>query len=134
MIERLPTLAEEARYLHDSLFSPIPIDPSIVTRYENAHHALFPGESPTSVTRIVARRLDVQAVEFSLRRRHSCPELTRKIQILCYLVEVRAPYQNFFIASRREPFHAVLSLSWCLLSTVWKGLKGEYLVRVHELL
>lgn len=135
MSDRVPTLAEEARYIHDSLFSkPEPLDEKIVQRYEAAHHALFPDEDRTTVTRIVARRLDVAAVEFALRRRRVCPELTRKIQILCYLVEVRAQYHNDFIATRREPVRAILALSWRILGAGWKLLKGECLIRFYGLL
>jgi len=128
-----PTLAHEARFLHASLFSR-PLDEKIVERYEAAHHALFPNGTPGAVARIVALRLDVEAVEFALRRRHACPELTRKIQILSYLVEVRAEYQDDFISVRREPVRAILVLSWRILGAGWKLIKGECLVRIYGLL
>ena len=125
-------MADEARFFHDSLFSR-PLDEKIVERYEAAHYALFPNESPAAVARIVALRLDVEAVEFALRRRHACPELTRKIQILSYLVETHADYQNDFIATRRNPARAVLVLFWRMIEAVWKLIKGECLVRIHGL-
>jgi hypothetical protein len=127
------TLADEARFLHDSLFSR-PLDEKIVERYQAAHGALFPKESPPAVARIVALRLDVEAVEFALRRRHACPELTRKIQILSYLVEVRAEYQDDFIATKRAPVRALLVLSSRILESGWKLAKGECLVRYYGLL
>ncbi len=127
------TLADEARFLHDSLFSK-PLDEKIVERYQAAHRSLFPNESPGTVARIVALGLDVEAVEFALRRRHACPELTRKIQILSYLVEVRAAYQNDFIARKREPVRAILVLLWRIPSAAWKLVKGECLVRFYGLL
>jgi hypothetical protein len=131
--EPVPSLADEARFLHASLFSR-PIDEDIVERYVAAHHALFPSENPAAVARIVAMRLDVAAVEFALRRRRACPELTRKIQILSYLVEVRAQYQDDFVAARREPVRAILVLSCRILGAGWKLAKGEYLVRLYGLL
>jgi hypothetical protein len=127
------SLAEEARFLHSSLFSR-PLDQEVVQRYEAAHYALFPNQSPPAVARIVALRLDVEAVEFALRRRHACPELTCKIQILSYLVEVRADYQADFIATRSEPVRAILVLSWRILGAGWKLVKGECLVRFYGLL
>lgn len=130
---REPTLADEARFLHDSLFSK-PLNETIVHRYEAAHHALFPDERRDIVARIVALRLDVEAVELALRRRHACPELTRKIQILSYLVEVRAEYQNDFIANRREPLRAILVLLWNIFGVGWKLIKGKCLVRIYGLL
>ncbi len=133
MTERILTLAEEVVYLHDALFYPIAIHASVVERYQDAHRLLFPGQSPLAVSRIVSRRLDVEAVEIALRRRRACPEVTRKIQILCYLVEIRSPYQERFIALHREPVRAVASLMSCLISTIWKACKGECLVRLHGL-
>jgi hypothetical protein len=133
MRNRLPTLAEEARYLHDSLFSK-PADPKTLERYVAAHQLLFGDERRTIVTRIVAHQLDVEAVEFVLRRRRLCPELTRKIQILCYLVEVRPGYQEDFIAGGRGPLRAILVLSSKLVGAGWKLLKGECLVRLYGLL
>jgi hypothetical protein len=135
MSNRVPTLAEEARYLHDSLFSKSgPLDEKVVERYEAAHRILFPGEHQTTVTQVVARRLDVEAVEFALRRRRQCPELTRKIQILCYLLEVRANYHNDFIATRREPVRAILVILGRIPAAGWKLLKGECLIRLYGLL
>jgi hypothetical protein len=135
MSNRVPTLAEEVRYLYDSLFSKSePLDEKIVDRYEAAHRMLFPDELRTIVTRVVARRLDVEAVEFALRRRRLCPELTRKIQILCYLLEVRANYHNDFIATRRERVRAILVLLGRLPFSGWKLLKGECLIRLYGLL
>jgi hypothetical protein len=134
MTERTPTLAEEARYLHDSLFR-APMDASVVKRYEAAHGELFPNETTSrAVARLVSRRLDVEAVEFAMRRRGCGAQLTRKIQILCYLVEVRAAYQSHFIATKREHVKATIWLLAALVRTVWKRGKGEYLVRRHGML
>src|SRR5580658_3498564 len=75
MSNRGTTLADEVRYLHQSLFTKRePLDEKIVQRYEAAHGVLFPGERRETVARIVERRLDVEAVEFALRRRRLCPE------------------------------------------------------------
>lgn len=103
-------------------------------RYEAAHRSLFPYESQACVGRIVALRLDVVAVEFALRRRHACPELTRKLQIISYLAEVRAEYQDDFIATRREPVRATFVLFWTIFGAGWKLVKGECLVRLYGLL
>jgi hypothetical protein len=135
MSNRGTTLADEVRYLHQSLFTKRePLDEKIVQRYEAAHGVLFPGERRETVARIVERRLDVEAVEFALRRRRLCPELTRKIHILCYLVEVQAKYEDDFVATRRQPVRAILVLSRRIAGAGWKLLKGECLIRVYGLL
>jgi hypothetical protein len=128
-------LGDEARFLHHSLFSNSePLAAEIVHQYEAAHQALFPYECRENVARIVALRLDVEAVEFALRRRRACPELTRKLQILSYLVEVRSEYQDDFVATRREPLRAVLVLFGRIVGAGWKLIKGECLVRIYGLL
>jgi len=129
-----PDLAAEAQYLHRSLFGQ-EADPVIIERYTDAHRKLFPGDaSSTLLSRIVARSLDVEAVQFALRRRGAGRELTRKIEILCYLVEVRAPYQRYFVSNEPGRARAITGLSAAALRSAWKLVKGEYLVRRHGLL
>jgi hypothetical protein len=129
----IPSLADEARYFHACLFS-APLDPVVVTRYEAAHRELFPSYSPsTVVSRVVARRLDAEAVEFALRRRGTGRELTVKLQILCYLVEVRSAYLSEFVNTESCRPRAMVDLLGATVRSVWKLLKGEYLIRRHGL-
>jgi len=127
-------LAAEARFLHAALFARA-VDPAIVERYVDAHRLLFTGE-PTSplVSRIVERRLDAEAIEYALRRRKAGRELTRKLQILCYLAEARAAYQPEFFNRKERPSQAILALVAAALRSAWKLVKGEALVRRHGLL
>jgi hypothetical protein len=134
MSDRSPTLAEEVRYLHDSLFA-VTLDDEVVHRYAAAHLKLFPNEETSlPVARVVSRRLDVEAVEFVLRRRQAGAQLTRKIKILCYLVEVRNAYQSEFFTTKSERTRAAVLLSAAVVRSIWKLCKGEYLVRRHGLL
>jgi hypothetical protein len=85
------------------------------------------------VAKVVARRLDAEAVEFALRRRGLGCDLARRMQILCYLVEVQPAYLGEFInveSSRGRAWAALLSAT---LRSAWKLVKGEYLVRRHGL-
>jgi hypothetical protein len=92
-----PSPADEARHLHACLFRK-PLDPVVIARYEAAlqvgHDLACPGEI---VSTVVARRLDAEAVEFALRRRGLGRDLARRMQILCYLVEVRPDYLSEFV-------------------------------------
>jgi hypothetical protein len=131
------SLAEEARYLHDCLFA-IPLDPLVVQRYEAAHlqAALANPEclpDPSVVTKIVTKELDAEAVEFALRRRGQGRELTRKMQTLCYLVEVRPAYLVQFVNLESSRSGAWAALIGATIGSAWKLLKGEYLVRRHGL-
>src|SRR5262245_58235948 len=128
-----PDLAAEARCLHAALFSR-PADPAIIERYVDAHRLLFAAEPASPVVAaIVARRLDAEAIEYALRRRRAGRELTRKLQILSYLAEVRAAYEPEFLNRRARRGAALLALGAAALRSAWKLVKGEVLVRRHGL-
>jgi hypothetical protein len=130
-----PSLAEEARYLHACLFRE-PVDAVTVARYEAALREMGASASPV-VAKVVARRLDAEAVEFALRRRGLLGEqrgdLARRMQILCYLVEVQPAYLGEFVNLERSRGRAWAALLGATLRSAWKLAKGEYLVRRHGL-
>src|SRR5262245_31440698 len=129
-----PDLTAEARYLHAALFAQ-PADPSVVERYVDAHRLLFAAEPPSRlVATILDRRLDAEAIEYALRRRRAGAELTRKLQILSYLAEVRGAYEREFLNRRARRPAAMLALAAAALRSAWKLVKGELLVRRHGLL
>jgi len=127
-----PSLTDEAVWLHRCLFHR-PIDDISRKRYEEAHRR-FPQAATTSlVSRVVAQRLDAEAVEFVLRRRGAGRELTQKIQVLSYLAEARPEYLAAFINTTPSQARAAAALLAAPLVAVWKSLKGEYLIRRHGL-
>jgi hypothetical protein len=92
-----PDFSREATYLHTCLFHRLP-DVLTIARYDAAHRELFPDDAPTpTIARIVERHLDAEAIEFALRRRGRGRELTRKLQVLSYLVEARSRYLDQFV-------------------------------------
>jgi hypothetical protein len=125
---------EEARYLHAALFSVV-ADDTIVERYHEVHRRLFP-EQPTSplVVRIIANRLDAEAIEFALRRRNAGRELTRKLQIISYLAEARRAYVDEFVNLTNNRLVAIVRLGAAAVRSIWKLLKGAVLVRRYGLL
>jgi hypothetical protein len=128
-----PSLVDEARHLHACLFGR-PIDPAVAARYEAAHRQLGLEIEPSAATSaVVARRLDAEAVEFALRARGAGRELTRKMQMLCYLAEVRSDYLGEFVNLRPSRAGAFAALLAATLRAGWKLLKGRYLVRRHGL-
>jgi hypothetical protein len=80
------------------------------------------------VETIVAHRLDAEAVELAMRLRHGSDVLTRKIQILFFLVEVRSAYYGYFVNQTPGLWRAVIRLFASSVQTAWKGCKGCYLV------
>jgi hypothetical protein len=129
-----PTLSGEARHLHGCFFSR-PLDSSVIARYQAAHGQIFPGEAASVLlTRIVEKKLDAEAIEYALRWRRKGRELSQKIQILFYLVEVRSSYLPEFVNVQPRKSQALLQIIWAAITSMWKFIKGEYLVRRYGLL
>src|SRR3954466_6937101 len=98
------TLAEEVRYIHDCFFSQ-PLDPAVIERYVAANRLCLPdldSRSAAIVDRIVTKRLDLEAIEVVLRRWRPNNFLTKKVQILFYLLEVRSDYYDRFINAQDD--------------------------------
>ncbi len=126
----------------------VPNMDSNVVSHEAALREMGTAASPAManvVAKVVARRLDAEAVEFALRRRgprgdlrgSMGGELARRMQILCYLVEVQPAYLGEFVnveSNAESPRgRAWAALLVATLRSAWKLVKGEYLVRRHGL-
>jgi hypothetical protein len=61
-------------------------------------------------------------------------ELTRKLQILFYLAEVRLEYLGQFINRKHSRIGAWTEIAGAMAGTLWKLAKGEYTIRRHGLL
>ena len=129
------TLADEARYFHNSFFSQ-PLDPAVIDRYIAANRLCIPqvdGYGATIIDRIVSGRLDLEAIELVFRLRLPDNLLTKKIQILFYLLEVRSAYYQRFINNEANFPLALRSLAGSALSAGMKFVKGRYLVWKYDL-
>jgi hypothetical protein len=82
----------------------------------------------------VERRLDAEAIEYALRRRGQGRELTRKLQIVCYLAEARAACLGEFVNLEAAGARAWVLLTGATLGAAWKLCKGEFTIRRHGLL
>lgn len=121
----------EARYLHRTFFGSEP-PPEVVDRYIAAN-LICCGEPSPLVSAIVARRLDAEAIELTLRLRKGPTILTRKIQILFYLVEVRSAYYPFFIGEGESLPRALSGMLYSVFRTAVQYLKAAYLIRKYGL-
>jgi hypothetical protein len=123
-------LEREATYFH-SLFFPGPIPEVVIQRYVAANALCFPtpdARDSRMVETIVAHRLDAEAIELAMRLRHGSDVLTRKIQVLFFLIEVRSAYYGYFVNQTPGLGRAVIRLLASSAQTAWKGCKGCYLV------
>ena len=126
-------LEREAEYLHSQFFKR-PVAAIVVARYVAANQLCFPDlneETCRILEAIVNRGLDAEAVELYLRLVRQNRVLTRKIQVLFYLVEVRADHYGEFVNQRPGLVHALLELFAAGIATVWKCIKGWYLVSTN---
>ena len=119
-------LANEARYFHLALFKTA-APPEVVARYV-AGSRLCCSETPRPVRQLIdamiARRLDVEAIEYVLRLRESENILTKKLQILFYLIEVRSEYYEHFVNRRNAFLPAWTALILSALRTPYQFCKG----------
>jgi hypothetical protein len=129
-------LKHEAAFFHHCLFrSPIP--EVVARRYASAHDSCLGQSLPMQQIRtetIVQRRLDVEAIELALRLRHRQNVLTVKLHILCYLCEPHAAYADIFVNRRAGTLRALGSLSCQSLRSIWKLIRGTYLIGRFDVL
>jgi hypothetical protein len=124
-------LRDEAQWLHQALLGR-PASPAVEDAYLRCLDAL-PGDERDDalIACIVARRLDVEAIELALR--HRLPALSRRCRALLYLVEAEpAGYRTL---TRTAPARATawLALAVAALRTPYKRAKGRWLVSRHRL-
>ena len=123
-------LEREASYFH-ALFFRRQIPEVVISRYVAANNLCFPtldARDRKMVETIVTLRLDAEAIELAMRFRRGSGVLTRKIQILFFLVEVRSAYYGCFVNQTPGLWRALLRLFGSSVQAVWKGGKGCYLV------
>lgn len=128
------SLEREARYFH-GLFFREELAPQVVERYVAANQLCFPqleDRDQKMLEDIVGRQMDAEAIELALRIRHCGSVLTRKIQILFYLVEVRSQYYGRFVNQESGILRAVARLTGAIACTIWKLTKGLYLTWKYE--
>jgi hypothetical protein len=82
---------------------------------------------------VVERGLDVEAVECALRLAGGPHLLTRKLEVLLALVEVRAPYRPLFANERPGLARGLLRLARAAARAARLLAKGGRLVRRHGL-
>lgn len=131
----MTTLPEEVRHFHDTFFART-LDQSVIDRYVAAHQYCLPNvdaRALATIDTIVSSALDVEAIELVFRLRRRDNVLTKKIQILFYLVEVRAQYYGDFVGETQGRAQALRRILLASVSTVFKFLKGKYLVWKFDL-
>lgn len=107
------------------------LPPGVGDRYDAAVALCIP--TAPSFAILIRHNLDAEAFELIWRTRLGPNQLTTKIQILFYLLEVRADYAFYFLGQSEPLPLALAALIQAVFSTAWKFVKGEYLVREYRL-
>jgi hypothetical protein len=128
-------LEREAEHFHACFFREA-LHRDVVKRYVAANRACIPfvdAETVSSIEKILSYGLDVDAVEYGLRLKNRENALTKKIQILFFLIEVRSKYFDCFFNRKTERLRAVAGMFSAVMLTAYKFIKGRYLVRRYGL-
>ncbi|MDP1822145.1 MAG: sugar nucleotide-binding protein [Archangium sp.] len=122
---------EEAAYLTRAVFG-CALDERTLERYREACRLLpASADADLSLRKIVSLGLDVEALELALRRTGS--SLTKRIQILAYLLEFRADCFEKFVNTRTSRVEAFARLGFSTVRAPSKMIKGKYLAWRHGL-
>lgn len=125
-------LVSEARTLHRFVFnSDVPQDVS--EKYVMSHDYYLTEATDKDLLwmkRALQRGLDLEALEIALRIIKKNHILVRKIKILVYISESFTAYYGAFVNERSQRRNAFAILSFHLIRSVYKFLKGTFLLLI----
>lgn len=126
----------EASYIHRSIFKD-DILAEIAEKYIESHKFLDLKTSPeqdNSLNTIIQKKLDIEAIELVIRRKHNKHPLSKKIHTLCYLVENHYCYSSMFInetdCTLKAWFALIVEIA---LHSIFKFIKGKYLLWRYDI-
>lgn len=126
-------LFKEAEVFHHAIFGR-PAPKEIREAFVSANNILLKQAgkvTPVRIDLILQRSLDVEAIEFALRRRNPQNLLTKKLLILCYLTESRSAYFTTFVNEQYAPIRGLIKLLFATFRSVYKLVKGQCLIRIY---
>ena len=121
----------ESQRIYHTLFHR-EISPVVAERFAQASARLEAHVRPAEVAayrRAVASGADLEALELAARYTHKLPLLTRKLGLMAYLAETLPENQALFINERANFVGGLVRLGVAVLHTVWKMVKGLWLLR-----
>lgn len=121
----------EAQRIYYTLFRR-EIPPLVAERFAQASVLLEANVPPADVAayrRAIASGADLEALELAARYTHKLPLLTRKLGLMAYLAETLPENQALFINERANFVGGLVRLGVAVLHTVWKMVKGLWLLR-----
>jgi len=130
--EELERLRAQANYLHRALFGREAPD-DVRRQYASVLHRAALAETPRcDLARLMEHEVDLEAMEVALRRRNSSNSLTQRFRVLCYLTEARPEYFDRFVNQTPALVVGTLTLGFLTLRSLYKLVKGDLLLWVHD--
>jgi hypothetical protein len=129
------SLEHEASQLFSAIF-PCDDHRDIAHQYCAAHDHLFKSSPPAelrTVSLVVQKQLDAEAVELFLRRRRPTHLLSMKLHALIYITELSTRHCDLFVNRTPSRFLAVLDLIWAVAKWPIALAKGAYLAWRYDL-
>jgi hypothetical protein len=124
-----PELDRECALLCRQIFGVEP-PPGCAEAYRQAHAVVFASVPPEAgLAEAVRGAWDLEALEFAWRLRDKDNALSKKVNILFYVMEARPEGFSAFVNSGPAPLRAWAKLSYETLRSAYKLLKGGILLR-----
>jgi hypothetical protein len=122
---------DEAERIYHALFR-ADIPPEIKDRYYRAIPALFsrPSHQEDQVnTEMLKSVSDLEALELAARTRSKMPSLVVRFRLMLHLAENLPANQDVFINFSDRRIHSIFSLALGSIRTLYKYIKGWFLLR-----
>lgn len=119
------TLEHECGFIHRRIFG---FEPSkdIQKRYVQVHdvyHRYIKNDEQMQIGHIIQKKVDLVSLEFFWRFKNRQNLLSKKIQILFYLTEVKPEYQRLYISDKNDSL-AIVKLAYFTMVSGYRLLKG----------
>jgi hypothetical protein len=131
-------LKREAEFVVEYFFGKC-VDSTTIDRYIDANKLVFEKQNDLEISQEVINRLisssvDIEALEFAWRKENPENMLSKKIQILFYLLEARSEFYPFFCTDRSSFSAGFAQLLGAVLADCLKLVKGKILLRYHGII
>ena len=125
------TAQDEADRIYRAIFRK-PIPSKVRDRYCRAVERVLSDFSPEenrAFAEVLRRVSDLEALELAARKRNQMPLLTARFRLMVHLAESLPANQRVFINSSNRRMSGYVSLAFGMVRTLYKNLKGRYLLR-----
>lgn len=85
------------------------------------------------LTLIIKKRLDLESIEFALRKKYAFNEVSQRLHILFYLTECKPEFYAHYINEKTSFIKGFTLLAIFTLRSIGKLIKGRILIRRYKI-